>query len=278
MTTYGDSSPMALLWTFMGFSSAYEMFAGASEVLAGLLLFARRTTTLGALLAAGVMANIVMMNFCFDVPVKLFSSHLLLMALFLLLPDLRRLADFLVFNRPAQPANLWPVRAPRWVRLSQAVLGMALAGVILYSIGTASYGNWLERGNPAARPPLYGLYDVEEFSRDGQDLPPLTTNANRWRRVFFSQTRRMVVRMMDDSRERYDAAVDTSAGRITVSTPEDPSTKFVFTYSKPDDAHLILEGRMANATLGVRLRKIDVPRFFLTDRGFHWINEAPLNK
>ena len=45
----GDMSPMGLLWTFMGFSPTYQIFTGAIEVLAGLLLTTRRTTLLGAL-------------------------------------------------------------------------------------------------------------------------------------------------------------------------------------------------------------------------------------
>jgi hypothetical protein len=75
--TYGESSPMGLIWTLMGFSSLYCFFGGAGEVLGGLLLSLRRTTLLGALVCIGVLANVVMINLSFDVPVKLFSSHLL---------------------------------------------------------------------------------------------------------------------------------------------------------------------------------------------------------
>src|SRR5215203_675393 len=35
---FGESSPMGLLWTFMGASSGYTIFAGAAEMLSGLLL------------------------------------------------------------------------------------------------------------------------------------------------------------------------------------------------------------------------------------------------
>jgi hypothetical protein len=60
---YGDSSPMGLLWTFMGYSHTYNVFTGAGETIAGMLLFARRTTTLGALLGVGVLSHIVVLNF-----------------------------------------------------------------------------------------------------------------------------------------------------------------------------------------------------------------------
>ena len=73
----GSFSPMGLAWTYMGFSEAYNMYTGMLEVLGGLLLIWRRTTTLGALLVAGVMSHVVVMNFTYDIPVKLLSMHLL---------------------------------------------------------------------------------------------------------------------------------------------------------------------------------------------------------
>jgi uncharacterized membrane protein YphA (DoxX/SURF4 family) len=79
MEPYGDSSPMGLLWTFMGCSAAYSFFAGAAEVTGGVLVLFRRTTTLGGLVIMAVMSNVVAMNFMFDVPVKLYSSHLFVM-------------------------------------------------------------------------------------------------------------------------------------------------------------------------------------------------------
>ena len=71
----GDASPMGLLWTFMGASRAYTAFAGAAEVIGALLLLSRRTTLLGALILAGVLLNVVLLNFCYDVPVKINSTH-----------------------------------------------------------------------------------------------------------------------------------------------------------------------------------------------------------
>ncbi|MFM1882053.1 MAG: hypothetical protein RJA05_462 [Planctomycetota bacterium] len=67
---YGDSSPMGLMWTFMRASPAYVMFAGWMETIGGLLLLFRRTQLLGAMLVAGVMANVFVLNMCYDVPVE----------------------------------------------------------------------------------------------------------------------------------------------------------------------------------------------------------------
>jgi uncharacterized membrane protein YphA (DoxX/SURF4 family) len=106
----GTMSPMGFLWTFMGFSPAYQAFTGFAELTGGLLLFWRRTATLGALVTAGVMVNVVMLNFTFDVPVKLYSSLLLLAAIIIASRDARRLVDVLILHR-ASPA---PARRPGW--------------------------------------------------------------------------------------------------------------------------------------------------------------------
>src|SRR5215471_2870428 len=45
---YGNFSPMGVLWSSIGASPAYEIFAGSAEVLAGVLLIVPRTAMLGA--------------------------------------------------------------------------------------------------------------------------------------------------------------------------------------------------------------------------------------
>ena len=106
---FGYASPMGLLWTFMGASEPYAMFTGAAEMLCGILLFARRTTALGAVACVAVLSNVVMLNFSYDVPVKLYSSHLLAMAVFLAAPEARRLANVFLFNRATEPAETRPL-------------------------------------------------------------------------------------------------------------------------------------------------------------------------
>ncbi len=75
--TFGDFSPMGVLWSFMGASQPYTIFSGLMEVIPALLLIYRPTAVLGALSAAAVMLNVFVLNMSYDVPVKLFSFHLL---------------------------------------------------------------------------------------------------------------------------------------------------------------------------------------------------------
>ncbi|TMQ20684.1 MAG: DoxX family membrane protein [Deltaproteobacteria bacterium] len=87
----GELSPMGLLWTFMASSKPYTIIAGVSEAIGGVLLLWRRTATLGALVVIPVMTNVVLLNYCYDVPVKLYSTGLLILAIVIASPSLRRL-------------------------------------------------------------------------------------------------------------------------------------------------------------------------------------------
>jgi hypothetical protein len=132
VTPFGESSPRGLLWTFMGYSRAYSVFAGASELLAGLLLCFRRTATLGALLAAGLLANVALINFGYDVQLKVFSLHQLFIAVLLLLPEVRRLADFFLLGKPVAAAEAVPA-SRLGLALKTLLIGYALISSAIYA-------------------------------------------------------------------------------------------------------------------------------------------------
>ena len=63
---------------FMGLSAPYKYLAGIGEVAAFALLLHHRTALLGAVVTVAVMANVCALNWFYGVPVKLYSTHLLL--------------------------------------------------------------------------------------------------------------------------------------------------------------------------------------------------------
>src|SRR5882757_7810672 len=103
----GHMSPMTMLWTMLGMNPLYESICGCAEIAGGLLILFRRTALAGALVTAFVVANVVLYNFFFDVPVKLYAAHLLIMALFVVLPDVRPLFDFFWRHKPSAPTGVW---------------------------------------------------------------------------------------------------------------------------------------------------------------------------
>ncbi len=275
---FGDFSPMGVLWSFMGASIAYTIFGGLCEVVGGTLLLFRRTATLGALVSFVVLLNVAMLNYCYDVPVKLYSTTLVLMALFLVAPDVRRLFNFLVLNRAAAPASVWlPNWRRRWMRVAAVIFPVLFTGYFLYGEISSGWSAYKESYINVKRPPLYGLYDVEGFTRNGQDAPPLLTDKNRWKKVAIEYPDMVAIRQMDDSAQRYTAAYDTKNSTVTLSLA-DKKDKNVLVYSRPDANHVVLQGPFGGDTVSVRLRKIDASHFLLVSRGFHWINEMPFNR
>jgi hypothetical protein len=270
---------MRLLWTFMGYSKPYTFFAGAAQALAGMLLFFRHTTTLGALIAAVVMLNVVMVNFSYDVPVKLFSPNLLAMALFLAAPELRRLADLPVLNRPTLPANFGRPLSVRGMRMVKAGVKILVIGFVLLSTTKQALDAHSQYGEHAPRSPLYGLYEVHEFVRNGQSLPPLLTDAHRWKKIIFQFPSACAVRLMDDSMQYYPTEYDEAKKIVALLTGEEKRrTKNYFSYSRPDSEHLIMQGLLEKDSLIVKLNRIDESKLLLVNRGFQWINEFPFNR
>jgi hypothetical protein len=275
---FGDASPMGILWTFMGASVAYNVFAGLSEMLGGLLLVSRRTTLLGALVSLAVLTNIVLMNFCYDVPVKLFSSHLLLMAIFLILPDLRRLLNLLVFNRPAAPADNRPLFRRKWLNWSAVALGTVFVfGYAVFFLYQAWQGS-KEYGNRAPKPPLYGIWNVDQFEMDGVARPPLITDETRWRRVVFSYPGMIAIQLMSDTRQRYRLEINSAKKQLKMSKRDDPKWRSSLTFSQPGPKLLNFQGTFDGHKVKAQLRKADESEFLLVSRGFHWINEYPFNR
>ncbi|HET9711853.1 MAG TPA: hypothetical protein VFP64_08225 [Pyrinomonadaceae bacterium] len=272
MQSYGESSPMGLLWTFMGASEAYTMFVGFAEMISGILLFPRKTSTLGALMSIGVLSNVVALNFSYDVPVKLYSSHLLAMAIFLLLPEARRLWNFFILNRPVECVHVQPLFRRTALHRTALVLAslflIAVVGVSLYQ----SYNQ--RRLFTGQRSPLYGIWEVEEFSL-GQSTP--TASAPRWRRIIFDSPRRVAVQTTD-LLERFGAQLDQDKRTLTLRKREDPGWNTVLTYEQVSPEVIAIAGALNGSEMTARLRRTDERKFLLTDRGFHWINEFPFNK
>ncbi len=276
---FGEFSPMGLLWAFMGFSSVYEIFTGIGEALGSLLILFRRTTTLGALLLCGVLANVVLLNYTFDVPVKLYSTNLLLMALFLAAPDAKRLFNVLVLNRAAPPKAMPPLFRTLRGQVAGACVAMLLVGYGIYNNVTFGLNYYRHTVGPnAVKPPLYGIWDVESLTKNGVDQPPLLSDSTRLRRVVFGELSRATLRLMSDSVERYTMKVDSAKHEVSLTGRFDPKQARTLSYTKPDANHLVLAGRFGEDSVVMQLRRVDEKRFLLTSRGYHWIQEQPFNR
>ena len=274
---YGDSSPMGLAWTYMGYSTTYNYFTGFAELLAGVLLLFRKTTTVGAIVCLGVMTNVFMINMGYDVPVKLLSFNTILMSLFLLWPDAVRLANFFVLNRATVASNIALPYVNRKLRYGLLAVKVLFAVFIVWTTTSEAlkYQN-MQRDN-AARAPLYGIYYTDTFIRNNTALPPLDTDTTRWKRIIISYKNYASIRLMNDTNRTYNFKVDTIARTALVYPSWDTLNKARFNYTK-DSAWLTLTGKMNNDSVYIKLKRFDEKNFRLVSRGFNWVNEYPYNR
>jgi uncharacterized membrane protein YphA (DoxX/SURF4 family) len=276
--TYGESSPMGILWTFMGTSQAYVKFSGLAEILGGALVLFRRTTFAGALVLIGVMLNVVLLNFCYDVPVKINSAHYLVMAVVLLGPDLRRLVDVVLLRRAVAAPPPLPVRRFRGRRLPVVLAKTAVIGTYLVltylalDVRTGAPTRWFD-----------GWWEVSSFQRNGQPVPAVIDDKTRWRRIKFETTSdRSLMRWhnMDGSFGELLIVAEITEHSVSFKTAADdkPVTTYTFALAHPDADHMTLTGKVGTDELVVTFHRLDAGQMRLLNRGFHWISEVPFNR
>ena len=291
MTPLGQFSPPALMWAFMASSFGYRAFAALAEVVGGVLLLSRRTTTLGALIVLAAMSNVLAMNVAYDVSVKMLAGHLVLMSAILLVPELRRLGNVFVLNRTA-----WPVEMPTLVdspRLSRT-LGIAAVVYAAYGVGSVvwedvSLGAQIHSG---PHTPLAGIFDVESLSRNGRSVTD-ASDTTRWSRVAIETTGFMTVQLADARVRSFLTVPDSAGRRLVVIVPRgsldprfdyrnyyvpltkesigsipvsDTTRRFELVLEQSDPTHVRLRGRLQGDSVDVVLRRADESDLLL----HHW--------
>ena len=276
---FGNHSPMGVLWSSIGASQPYEIFAGCAELTGAFLLMFPRTATLGALVALADMTQVFMLNMTYDVPVKLLSFHLILMAIFLLGPNLQRIVDFFVRNRSTYPAArvtlpLKSDRAFRIATIAQVVLWLWLIGNMIYT----DWDGWHQYGGGRPKPTLYGIWDVQSLTVDGHAHPLLINEDDGWRRIIFDFPEAAQIQLMDESRKGYGAKVDENKNTLSLTKNDDKNWKASFTYARSAVDQLALDGSMAGHKVQMRLKREDETKFLINSRGFHWVQDYPFNR
>jgi uncharacterized membrane protein YphA (DoxX/SURF4 family) len=268
----GNQSLSNLLWTFIGSSTAYQMFTGSAEVIAGVLLLTPATTPLGALIALADMIQVWILNMTYDVGLKQISFHLILIAVIILAPDLQRLANVLVLDRPAPSSSLPPLfaspRAGRIALVAQLVFGVYLIGIFT----SVSLHYYSAPGGPGApRSVLYGIWEVDELSVDGDIHPAAVNDYDRqWRRVIFDTPDMLIVQRLDDSLAHYGVTIDAAGRTLALRKGTSQRWRSSFTFTRDSD-HLVLDGEMDGHRIRARLQRVGFDTFRLLNSAFRWV-------
>lgn len=261
----GALSGHSLLWNFMGASRLYQIFAGGIECGAALLLLWNRTAIAGALLAAGAMANVVMMDWSYAVMVKFIAAKMLLESIFLSAPIAPQVWNWF---RSLSAAPWWGSRW-RWPMLA---VKTAVACYLIYAPMQRASEREPRVANPG-KPELHGVYRVQEAKLGGALLDK--SDALLWNLVTIgnvdSSYTVAVVRRSDENWDFYDVKLDEKQRQISMRGQRDKNPERL-TYTKVDDRNLEFSGTWRGQALEMRLRRLDDPEFrLLKDGGPRWL-------
>ncbi len=269
-STYGQSSPMGLAWAFFSYSTGYKYFVGIAEVLGGLLLLFRRTLALGAVITLTVTANIVAVNYFFDVPVKILSTILLSMSVFLILKDAKRFLNFFLLNKATEPVNIGYFNGKKHA-LTLTILKYAL---IIYLVAP-EYINYSTHKNDFK---IYGKFQVESSKQTNLSTLKSNIDSISWKSIEINYDS-VKVQLTNNKSLIFLTNIDQVNKQIILFADGNMAHQYQFTYAHTEPDVLVLSSINLpdHQKLLFKLRKSssDYP---LTNRGFHWINEYPYNK
>ena len=276
---YGDSSPMGILWTFMGASQGYTFFSGLMETIGGLLLVHRKTKRVGALILIPVLVNVVALNFFYDVPVKLFSTQLLIFAILIAKPDFGRLYRMLIQNKETPPQTF-----PKFFTSGKArEWRLVIRGFLLFSIVILQAHITYKKMERAAQRgssetlPMHGLYEVSRFVINKDTIPATHTDTIGWRYIAFEFPGSVQMHRNNMRRIGFRAEIDTLKKQLEFKNFRDSTDVYTFTYTQ-NDSIFHFSGFHKQDTLSITAEKRTREDFLLVNRGFHWINERPYNR
>ena len=196
-TAYGDFTDWKIFSMSLGIVPNYESFLGAVEILAGLLLFWRRTATVGALIILVFTGNVFISNLAYEGGEQVYSFYLISFALFVLSFDAIRIYNLISLEKPTEPNRFKPLLTG-----SQPIIRIALKTLVLFFF-VFLYGFKTYSGlhhNPYQFPTTPGLakasgiYNVSEFRINGKVLPYSATDSVRWKDVVFEKWATISVR------------------------------------------------------------------------------------
>ncbi len=276
--TYGQSSPQTLLWSFMEYSRGYSFAGGVGEFVGGVLLVIPRFTSIGTLITLGMMSNIFMLNVFYDVPRKIFCIHLLVMCLFLLTPDLRRIMGFFLLNQKEQLAAPRPLFQDKGFNYAALVFQLAIGLGAVFFCGHHFYQQAAKQA-AQIEAPIRGIWYVEQFDFDGAPRPPLVTDRDRWQRIIFDRPELLTIQLMDDTQQ--DLYLQRNQHDFSLWGKEDHLKKGTFVLQDPQPDQMLFSGEVGGHSITARLRRVDLSdptKFFLTNRGFHWVDPTMLQR
>ena len=278
-TPLGDLLPMRFSWLFIGYSEPYQIFSGVMEVLPALLMLYRRTLNLGIFIAFAVFLNVMMLNLCYDVPVKIFSIQMTFSCFYLLANNLNHFFNFFILNKPTVLDTSYHYKyaskTMRWGRIIFKTI------FIIFALIIPIYETWsgFSSEQKESKPIKSGVYEVKTFAVNNDSTAKTMPDSLKWKDMIFEKDTYGSINTKDTLfRERYNRAyfsyeVDTIKNVMNFKKRQSDST-FLFSmrYEIPDSNTVKFWTKIRKDSVYIVLKKSK--RYFqLAERQFHWLSE-----
>lgn len=223
----GDLDKDILFWSSMGSSYSYNIFMGLSEIIPGIFLFFGKTRKLGLLLALGVLLNVVAINFSFDISVKLFSSFLLFITIYLFAPFAVNFWRFLSNqNMEEKQFSTEPSgESPRLSHWSNFVI----ISIILIESMYVYVKNQNFNDDKLERPLFHGVYAVEKFIQ-GKDT--LTGENNALKNLFFHRDSYLIFQFKNEEIVDFKMEINPIKKTLTLYDTEQNKKVYSIEYNQ----------------------------------------------
>ena len=292
-TAYGDFSAWKLFALSLGVVPNYESFLGLVELVGGLLLLHRKTTTIATLIIIPFTGNVFFSNLAYEGGEYVYSFYLIVLALFLFAFDANRLFRLFALEKPTIPNLFKPDFSDTRLKFGRVALKAVFVLFFVVIYGSKTYAGY--HSNPyqyptkAGLPDAAGLYNVEEFVINGDTLAYSPLDPVRWKDVVFEKWATLSIRAsrprvidstnveqihFDDAKRNFEFAgsggrnyygydLDENAKTLKLINKVNASDQIVLHYSRPDSATIRLSGVSSGRdSLQVVLKKINKKYLF----------------
>mgnify|MGYP000327238120 CR=1 FL=1 len=236
-----------LYWTAIGTSKLYNSVLGIVEILLAISLWYKPTKVFGSFLAWLVLAHIVLINFAFDINVKVQSIFLLFVCTVILLPYLKSMFNFFVGKQSQLKVNVY---------IKSGKLKLVKAIVIIFIVLESFYpylksNTW--NGDNATKPPHFGAYEI--------------LNNNNFKRFFIHSDPYFIVQTVED--EFYSFRMTLSKDKLRLNQNEQES---VLSYTKTAE-YFLIEGNLFGQTILWKSEAIPFQNSPIYQDDFNWFIE-----
>jgi hypothetical protein len=253
-TKLGDLSKDILYWSSIGSSHSYSVFLGLTEIIPAFLFLFRKTRLIGAIIALFVMINVTMINFSFDISVKLYSGFLLMLCIIIAGPGVFKIYSGLKNRDWKAEADLTAVKPQLYFTLKTGLILLILTESLWGYVASGVYND-----DSALRPYLHGAWKVTRHIQNNDTLN--CSHSDYIQNIFIHRKGYLIIQNRNGEMKDYKLSVIRNYLQLT----DYDSTTIRFQYSENNNTLLL-----RNEYTEIQTEKTDLQKLPLLDKDFHW--------